>query len=497
MKVVLVSPPVMDFAGGRLKPIAQDESRESPPYGIYLLSSVLKRAGHDTCIVDLIAAQTDQLTTFAGEISDAHLVGVGTTSLAWPAAVSVINQLRRLRPDVPIVLGGIHASMFDTYLLSSFPVQYIIRGEGEEAFPLLCAAIERGGNMHSVPNLSWKDGEHVVRNPIAPKIGKGQLSDYPLPDYGALPTHVYKGVSLESSRGCAFDCSFCSTSYRLSWRGMTPEAFVDRLEGLAPFIAKGRFGTTHIIDDEFSMNPRRAIDIAETIRERGLRPKLVYDSRANDLLFDGYVASIAEFTHQFLVGAECGYDEGLKKIGKGTTCDSLERAAAMLERHGIAQRADFSFIMGLPWEDVGDVEKTLAFATHLYSTYGVRVLLQWYCQIPGSRLWEADFARGAVSPALYNDYGFFRNLYLFRSGVRLTPAEVWDIEDRILSLQWLASLANESRKSGIENAFPQAIAEFFPRSTLPSEALAPSGLISLREISRPSVPAGIPQRHSA
>jgi hypothetical protein len=74
---------------------------------------------------------------------------------------------------------------------------------------------------------------------------------------------------------------------------------------------------------------------------------------------------------------------------------------------------------------------------------------------------------------------------------------VWDIEDRILSLQWLSGLTNEARKSAIENAFPQAIAEFFPRSTLPTAERAPSGLINLREISRPSVPAGIPQRHSA
>ena len=55
MKVLLVSPPVMDFVGGRLRAIAMDAGRECPPYGVYLLSSILKRAGHDVTVADLVA----------------------------------------------------------------------------------------------------------------------------------------------------------------------------------------------------------------------------------------------------------------------------------------------------------------------------------------------------------------------------------------------------------------------------------------------------------
>jgi radical SAM superfamily enzyme YgiQ (UPF0313 family) len=273
---------------------------------------------------------------------------------------------------------------------------------------------------------------------------------------------------------------------------MESARFVDRLESLQQYTHKGVIGTTHIIDDEFSMNPKRAIAIAEEIRLRNLNPRLVYDSRANDLLYPGFVENIADLTHQFLVGAECGYDEGLLKIGKGTTCEKLESAAKTLFRHGISTRADFSFVLGLPWETAADVQKTVAFAARLFGEYGVRVLLQWYCQIPGSRLWEADRSKGVVGEALYNDFGFFRNLYLFRSGVQLTPKEIWDIEDRILRLQWLASLAVPER-SMIENGFPSPISEFFPRATIPKPE-PDTGIIRLRELSRPSVPVGIPQR---
>ena len=60
----------------------------------------------------------------------------------------------------------------------------------------------------------------------------------------------------------------------------------------------------------------------------------------------------------------------------------------MLAEHGLAARTDFSFILGLPWETRAEVEQTIRFATRLFVDYGVHVMLQWYRQIPGSRLWD-------------------------------------------------------------------------------------------------------------
>src|SRR5205807_160362 len=108
-------------------------------------------------------------------------------------------------------------------------------------------------------------------------ISAQALATFPLPDYGTLPRGIYKGLAVESSRGCAFDCSFCSTSYRKSWRGMEPEQFVDRLQAMLEHLPRTTRQTVHIIDDEFSMNPRRATEIARMISKRPMRPKLVYD----------------------------------------------------------------------------------------------------------------------------------------------------------------------------------------------------------------------------
>ena len=462
MKVVLIAPPIMDDIWGEPRSIAMDAVRECPPYGIFLLQAVLLAAGHEAIVVDLIADGTNRVKE--QDIAGCGLIGIGATSMSWPTAIDVIRQIRKLRPDVPIVLGGIHPTMFDYYLLQMYPVDYIVRGEGEIAIVELCAALEKGRDVSAVPNLSWKDQSRaVIRNPVAPKISKDDLGRYPIPDFSQLPMKLYKGLSIESSRGCAFDCSFCSTSYRRTWRGMPAAVFVDRLEQMLPQVPRTQLEMIHVIDDEFSMNPRRAIEIADVIRARGLHPKLVYDSRATDVLFAGFIPSIKEFTAQFLIGAECGYDEGLKRVGKGTTTKILEDAACLLYKEGLSGNADFSFVLGMPWETAVEVRRTCQFAAHLYATYGVRILLQWYCQIPGSRLWEADRQAGLVSEAMYNNYGFFRDLYLFRTGVKLTPAEIWDISTSVAALQKLASFRNPE-KVMVEYGHPEPVNLFSPRN---------------------------------
>jgi anaerobic magnesium-protoporphyrin IX monomethyl ester cyclase len=482
MKIVLIEPAIMDSVAGSLIPIALDAVPECPSYGIYLLANLLRQAGHEVVLIDLIAQGSHSLDRYHSDLDECSLVGIGATSMSWATALDVIRQIRQRREDLPIVLGGIHPTMFDRYILQRYPIQFIVRGEGERALPALCRALETGGEPGEIPNLSWRsrDGT-IVRNPTAPKISREDLGSYALPDYSTLPQHIYKSLSIESSRGCAFDCSFCSTQYRKGWRGIPPERFVDRLETIMQHLDRTRYGTVHIIDDEFSMDPRRASEIARIIRRRGLRPRLVSDSRATDLLYDGYLENIAEFTCQFLVGAESGYDEGLKLIGKGTTCKVLESAASRLEQYGIAERADFSFILGLPWETKAEVEKTIRFAMHLYGTYGVRILLQWYCQIPGSRLWEEDRRQQLVNETMYDDYGFFRNLYLFRTGVRLTPKEIWEIGDLVSKFKWVAKLHHPNRRM-IEFVLPPAIFANFPRELVQDED---SGLVSLRQLARP------------
>lgn len=480
MKVTLIAPPLMDYVDGVLSPIAMDAVRACPPYGVFLLAQVLQQDGHEVTIIDLIAQGSKDLDIHWQHIASSHLVGISTTTLSWPTARQCISDVRKYRPDVPIVLGGIHATMFDKYLLATTQANYCIRGEGENALRILARTLQTGGDLSHVPNLTAKLANgHIQRTHMAEKMSGEAMGQLPFPDYSGLPDGVYNGLGIESSRGCLFDCLFCSTSYRKSWRSIAPEIFVDRLEYMMPYLSKTRTGTLQIIDDEFSIKTDRAIAICEEIARRNLSPRLIFDSRANDLLNEAYVEAIMPYAFQFLIGAECGYDKGLSKVGKGTTIKKLEQAAAVLNKYGLAERADFSFIIGLPWETKKEVLETVNFACNLYAKYGVRVMLQWFCQIPGSRLWDERRKQGVVHEAHYDDFGFFKNLYLFRTGVNLTPDEIYEVSDMVSPVVAMSSIHKQEKRM-VEYAFPEPISMFYPR--MPGEIEEDLGLASLREV---------------
>ncbi|VVS94679.1 B12-binding domain-containing radical SAM protein [Desulfoluna spongiiphila] len=475
MRIILIAPPLMDYHEGLLTPIAMDAVKSCPPYGIYLLATILRRHGHEVIIIDLIAQGSNELSHHAGLIMSSHLVGIGTTSLAWPTARTCIDQVRRFHPRVPIVLGGIHATLFDTYLLATTSADYCIRGEGDVAFPRLCDTLERGGDLSQVSNLTVKGGDGKIhRTRTAPLLSEAEMASLPMPDYGCIHPGIYPSLGIESSRGCPFDCIFCSTAHRKTWRGLPAEEFVRRVEIMMGFLHLTTQGIIQIIDDEFSVKKERAIEIFRGFREKGLQVQAIFSSRANDMLDATFVESALPFAHQFLVGAECGYNEGLKKAGKGTTTENITRAAALLNEYGIAGRADFSFIIGLPWETRDEVMQTIDFAAGLQETYGIRILIQWYCQIPGSRLWDEQRRKEVLHEALYDDFGFFGSNYLFRSGVALAPSEVHEVTRHLQAIQ------AQAPPDMVQSCTPEPILKYYPDMAHNPEA---SGLSNLRDTS--------------
>src|SRR5262245_38772674 len=168
MKVLLVSPPIMDVVDGRRRTVGLDAERERPPVGIYGLAAVHAAGRHEVVIADLVLHGTRSIAASAADVDAAELIGIGATSMSWPTAADVIRQVRAVRPEVPIVCGGIHPSLFDRHVLTSFAVQYVVRGEGELALLRLCSALEGDGDLSAVPNLSWLDASGAgVRTPEA------------------------------------------------------------------------------------------------------------------------------------------------------------------------------------------------------------------------------------------------------------------------------------------------------------------------------------------
>ncbi|MBO9596305.1 MAG: B12-binding domain-containing radical SAM protein, partial [Cohnella sp.] len=145
---------------------------------------------------------------------------IGFSCYIWniEETIVVVDMLRKVLPDVKIMLGGPEVSYDTEYWMNRLPaVDFIVMGEGEETFRDLLRQIAGDRKYHFVFGLAYRKGEQVIINPGRPKL---DLSAIPSPyrfqeDIPSLRNRV---VYFETSRGCPFSCQFCLSSIEVGVR---------------------------------------------------------------------------------------------------------------------------------------------------------------------------------------------------------------------------------------------------------------------------------------
>jgi radical SAM superfamily enzyme YgiQ (UPF0313 family) len=230
---------------------------------------------HRVAVADLILVQRrvrETLERLVREI-EPDLVGLSVMTFQRHTALRIIQLVRRLRPSARVVVGGYDASLApDAYTDPSAGVDFIVRGEGELTFRELVRALERDGDPACVAGLSFKVGDGFAHNPDRPVSGlDGDVVR--LPNRGARVLKGYTMVGrqvdvIETSRGCTFDCSFCSI---IEMRGRNFHTFnFDRV--LADIRDARAHGARAIflVDDNITLNVRRFEALCRAIIEAGL-----------------------------------------------------------------------------------------------------------------------------------------------------------------------------------------------------------------------------------
>jgi len=360
---------------------------------------------------------------------DVDAVGVSANTGNWGIARRVIEQVREVAPGVPIIVGGVHPSYFDEHVLRTTPADVAVRGEGEATLPLLLGALGDPVRLAAIPGITWRaPSGDIVRNPAAPVLSVGELEAAPTPDFDRVPAGEYSSMTLEASRGCRFNCVFCSVVHRRNWRGLSAGAVVERVRHIAPFVhAKvTEKPVVYFVDDCFSADPKRALEILEGIDRAELGLKFIIECRVTDLLTPGFMEGLPPHLISLIqIGVEAGYDEGLRRVRKGVTTAQLEQCALRLHEQGLVDRAYFSFIIGFPWETEQDCLKTVHMAAHLCSDYEMTSQLSWLWLCP-SDLWARRGEFGIdLDEGVFDDPLWLQDPSVFaRAHPRITP-EIW------------------------------------------------------------------------
>jgi anaerobic magnesium-protoporphyrin IX monomethyl ester cyclase len=231
---------------------------------------------HAVAVADLILAQGRVLETVEALVSThaPDVVGLSVMTFQRRTALRLVAHIKRWRPDVTVVVGGYDPSLAaDAYADPDSGVDAVVRGEGETTFRELLRALERRAPLDRIAGLSWRDQSgRLLHNPDRPVSGlTGQ--EIALPNRAARVLGGYTMLGrqvdvVETSRGCTFDCSFCSI---IEMRGRNFHTFT--LERVLADIADARARgarTIFLVDDNITLDVSRFMTLCRAIVETGL-----------------------------------------------------------------------------------------------------------------------------------------------------------------------------------------------------------------------------------
>lgn len=336
-----------------------------PHLGLLAIAAAAEREGHRVSIYDpkrelrfgrlryddtLYARATEDLLALRPEA-----VGFTTLGCSFLFAINVAARLRAREPELPILLGGPHATMLDRPILERFPqFDLIVRHEADEIFPAVLQALPDRA-FARIPGLSWRDRDGGYRaSEGKPKVL--DLDTLPLLDYDHYPIAELDLdlLRIEAGRGCPFACTFCSTAgfFQRSFRLKSAERLVSELERL-----RGRYGFEEfkLDHDMFTVNKRKVLEFCEAVRGRGFRWRV-------SARVDGVNPMLLEkMAEAGCIGLYFGIETGsarMQKISmKRLDLDLVEPILAVCADLGIETTA--SFITGYPEEERQDQDDTL------------------------------------------------------------------------------------------------------------------------------------------
>jgi radical SAM superfamily enzyme YgiQ (UPF0313 family) len=229
---------------------------------------------HRVSIADLILVQGRVGPTVARLLQELKpdVVGLSVMTFQRATAMKVAELVHRLRPAAHIVAGGYDPSLAPEAYVPCAPIEFLVRGEGEFTFRELLRALESGADPNTIAGLSYRRGDGFVHNPNRP-VASLKSDELQLPNRGARVLGGYTVLGrqadvVETSRGCTYDCSFCSI---IEMRGRNFHPYpIERV--LADIVDSRNHGARSIflVDDNITLDVRRYAALCEAIIESGL-----------------------------------------------------------------------------------------------------------------------------------------------------------------------------------------------------------------------------------
>ncbi|GET27864.1 B12-binding domain-containing radical SAM protein [Prolixibacter sp. SD074] len=333
-----------------------------PPLGLAYIAAVLRQNGHYIKLIDLGVEKgmpsQDYLKFF-------DVVGISADTPSYPEALSIARVAKSI--DKTVIMGGYHVTFLDKEALNTGLVDFIVRGEAEEIILNLITTLSNKGDLLQVQGISFMNHGVYQKNPDA--APPRDLDKMPFPARDLLNMEAYKNkmngmpfTNLITSRGCPFNCYFCSSSKfgGLKWRARSAKSIVDEIEQL--YHTYG-FKAFSFMDDNFTFKPKRIFEFADELERRGLNDIYWWCFSRVDILVknEAMVKRMAEVgAYMVFLGLESNNETLLETYNKHIGNNQQQQAIELLRKYGI--KIHGSYIMGDIKETIPMVNQTINWA---------------------------------------------------------------------------------------------------------------------------------------
>jgi len=316
------------------------------PLGVGFLGTILSRQGHEVRIFDQNVEGMDD-TGLLAQVAEfePEVVGFSVITPNYPVARRQIRKIKASHPEIRIIAGGIHTSLFAQDLIHD-GAEVAVLGEGESVILELVSSFETGGELDRVKGIVFSNAaDEVVRTPGWSDISA--LDDLPFVDRNLYNLPRYTHHSMLASRGCPHRCAFCcnytgtvrADGVAIRWH----EKVIDEMQHLRDnFNARAIF----FADDIFLLRKQDIREFCRACAARRLGVSWIGQLRA-DRVDQAVAAAMGEAGCQRIyVGVESGSDAILRAARKGMTKEQIRRGINAAMDAGL--RVKTGWIYGLP-----------------------------------------------------------------------------------------------------------------------------------------------------
>ncbi len=357
--------------------------------GICFIASYLRKKGYE---VMLKAATEDRVYHDMAVFKEFRpdIIGLPVYNISKESTFRACARLKQEIPQAFICIGGYLPTYYAKEIMEEAGfVDFLIRGEGEEALSDLLTCLEKGESPESVKSLSYRKGGQIIHNEDKELIK--DLNILPFPSRDILVDNKLRIAQISSSRGCVRNCSFCCTSefWKHRWRGRDVKNVVDEIEEIVNKCGMHRF---FFIDSSFEdpdKHCKRMCDLAEEMVKRNLKTSYHAELRAEihkkiqpgmiELLIESGLCGV-------LMGIESANEHDLKLYNKFAGQEDNIASMELFRKYPDIN-VSMGFINFNPYSTVENLKENLAFL----SKYGFATfynLCNRYMMFRGTKLYE-------------------------------------------------------------------------------------------------------------